>query len=260
MSNITFAQICRPGGRNYNQDQLDIAQHPDASHLSCYVLCDGFSSYKGGKEAAQLAAETAATHFKDLATPDITKNILKTCIAKAQEAIVFAQKQHLEFHNMRTTIIMVLIDSKAQRAIYGHIGDSRAYIFRQGRYQNRSKDHTEAQIEIDSLRMNEFEARKDPLRTGVYKSLGKKVDEGIASLLKDRDIIEINWQAGDSILLCSDGIWEYVFDEELEIDLCKSKTPSQWLKHIEDRRWQAVYKQQKHQSDNYSAIAIFMEA
>ena len=149
---------------------------------------------------------------------------------------------------MKTTAVALAVDDK--KAYVAHIGDSRLYIFRKNKVMTRTLDHSVPQMLALCREIREDEIRNHPERSSVLRVMGIEWERDMFDVMKP-----VPLRKCDAFLLCSDGFWEFVYNEEMQADLLKAETPVQWvrlmlLRHI--RRTPPG-------NDNFSAIAVFVE-
>ena len=149
---------------------------------------------------------------------------------------------------MRTTLVFAVTDGKKLR--YANVGDSRFYLFRDDAIIRQSEDHSvsAAMAKIGEISYDEIRFNED--RNKLLKVIGN--DEKLRIKAIDP---EIELQPGDAFLLCSDGFWEYVFEQEMEIDLSKSETPAQWLSFMAKR---VLLRTENLNNDNFTAICVMV--
>lgn len=233
--------ICRPGGRETNEDYCDYASHDDRF---CWALADGLGGHRGGEIAARVAVETVLRSFHD--NPGLSLTALNGHLLAAQTAVLTEQRKPDRSTTMRSTLVVMLSDSR--QVLWGHLGDSRLYWFRRDQLVLRTKDHSVPQILVDAGDIREPEIRNHPDRSRLLNALGGEhefkpefVDQ--ASALKP----------GDTFLLCSDGFWEPLGETDLVVGLVKSTSPHDWLQRLEHRLLERV----EPGYDNYAAIGVF---
>ena len=133
-------------------------------------------------------------------------------------------------------------------AVWAHIGDSRLYRFSNGELAGVTADHSVTYRKFLGGEISYMDVYHDDDRSRLLRVLGKepcRPEAGQAAV-----------SPGDAFLLCSDGFWEFVYNEEIQADLCRARTPEEWaegmlLRHI--RRTPPG-------SDNFSLITVFVEA
>jgi serine/threonine protein phosphatase PrpC len=125
------------------------------------------------------------------------------------------------------------------------------YWFRAGKLLRRTRDHSLVQSLVDAGILAETEVRSHPKRSELRSALGLAGDILEVSAGDGREPV----LPGDVFLLCTDGLWEYVEDGELEATLAASETPRRWLDLLRDRVMQAAGHKTSH--DNFTALAVW---
>ena len=185
--------------RPSNQDAL--LSHPGIFGL--YGVADGMGGHKAGDVASRMAVEVVIETLKDK-IPD--EALLRQGIEAANRRIYDTQLENDSLSGMGTTLTMIWEDKN--RVLLGHVGDSRAYLLRSGDFRQISQDHSMVgQLVRDGL-LTEEEARVHPYRNIITRALGTDEDVDVDTLILDR-------LPGDIYLICSDGLSEYVRDEQM---------------------------------------------
>lgn len=189
--------------RSNNQDSSFAGEH-------LVAVCDGMGGHAGGDTASTIAIRSLAHIETDSAGGDVAKaaNIMETSTLAAHDAIVGKAKRERKLAGMGTTVTAVTLVSDYW--VISHIGDSRAYLLRDGKLMHLTTDHSYVQHLIDTKRINEVEARNHPQRNVVMRVLG---DFDIDA---HPDISIRRAQAGDRLLLCSDGLCGVLEDSTIE--------------------------------------------
>ena len=238
---FTTASISNVGGRAVNEDHCG---SQEVSGAGCWVVADGLGGHGGGSTASRLAVDTVLASFR--ANPAVTSEALWTHLSAAHAAILQHQGEP-SLSQMRSTVVVLLADG--DRAVCGHMGDSRLYQFRQGAVEFQTADHSvpgalaaSGAIQNDDIRFHED-------RNRVLRSLGN--DDEIKPSITERPL-----RHGDAFLLCTDGFWEYVTELEMEADAAKTETPNDWLRDMASR----LLRRAKAENDNWTAMAIFFQS
>lgn len=204
---FTIYQNSLQGPRQYNQDRLGYSYSKDALLL---VVADGMGGHKHGELAAELAIKTMTDAFQNLATPTLPSpaKFLIEHIQQIHDKIeqLMLDRQMLE--SPRTTIVAAIV----QRGILycAHVGDSRLYHFRDGHLLFRTEDHSVVQSLYKKGIISKADMTQHPYRHKVHNCLGGHVTPKID--LSDRhELME-----GDTVLLCTDGVWGAVDDAEIK--------------------------------------------
>jgi len=235
--------LSRPGGRSENQDYCESMT---AGDYTCFVLADGLGGHHGGEIASKTAAEAILSRFA--ANPCISPKDIRDYLLAGQNAVLETQERDTLVSAMRTTAVVLVIGEDA--AVWGHVGDSRMYVFRRGSVFLQTEDHSvpQAMVHAGDLHARKIRGHED--RNRLLRTLGK--DDDFRPEIPGDTFALMN---GDVFLLCSDGFWEYVTETAMEIELAKAASPEEWLRGMELRITAAA--EPRH--DNYSAIAIFVE-
>ena len=237
---ISAYSYTNPGGRDHNEDSLRFAVHDDRG---VFILADGLGGHGSGEVASALAVEALFTGCAGEALPDEAE--MAGLFQRANGEILRQQQADPARAEMRTTAVALAVAGEA--AVWGHIGDSRLCRFSGGTLAGVTADHSVTYRKFLGGEISYLDIYHDDDRSRLLRVLGRepcRPETGGGAV-----------RPGDAFLLCSDGFWEYVYTEEMEIDLCKSATPEQWaqlmlLRHI--RRTPPG-------NDNFSLITVFVE-
>ncbi len=173
-----------------------------------FLVCDGIGGHAGGATASMLALETIRD-FVNQGFQEDPKELLKRAMMAANQAIITDAVQNPHFKGMGTTCVAVLI--QGLEIFFGHVGDSRIYLFSQGRLQALTKDHSFVQSLVDQGQLSVEQASHHPRRNQITKALGMVQ-------LDQPTIAEkpISARLGDCLLLCSDGLTSMISDARIE--------------------------------------------
>ena len=204
---FTIYQNSRQGPRPYNQDRLAYSYSKDALLL---VVADGMGGYRHGEVAAQLAVTTMTEAFQRLAVPTLSSpaKFLIEHIQQIHDMIDQLTEEREMLEAPRTTIVAAVV----QRGVLycAHVGDTRLYHFRDGHLLYRTEDHSIVQSLYSKGMISKDDMSTHPYRHKVYSCLGGDVPPKIE--LADRQELA----EGDTILLCTDGVWGAVADEQIK--------------------------------------------
>ncbi|HSH55172.1 MAG TPA: protein phosphatase 2C domain-containing protein [Methylotenera sp.] len=204
---FTIYQNSRQGPRPYNQDRLAYSYSKDALLL---VIADGMGGYRHGEVAAQLAVTTMTEAFQRLAVPTLSSpaKFLIEHIQQIHDMIDQLTEEREMLEAPRTTIAAAVV----QRGVLycAHVGDTRLYHFRDGHLLYRTEDHSIVQSLYSKGMISKDDMSTHPYRHKVYSCLGGDVPPKIE--LADRQELA----EGDTILLCTDGVWGAVADEQIK--------------------------------------------
>jgi serine/threonine protein phosphatase PrpC len=201
-------QVSRKGGREKNEDRMGYCYTRDCG---LFALADGMGGHPEGEVASQLALQTLAAMFQRDAKPvlkDPTRFLHDAVIAGHHQLIRYATEKAL-IDTPRTTIIACVLQGNA--AYWAHCGDSRLYLVRGDKLIARTRDHSYSELQETLAQVVPMSDRFN--RNVLFTCLGspgKPVVDTVGPMIM---------QSGDKILLCSDGLWGTVEDEEITAQL-----------------------------------------
>ncbi|MGI6732826.1 MAG: Stp1/IreP family PP2C-type Ser/Thr phosphatase [Anaerovoracaceae bacterium] len=178
--------------------------------LGFYMVADGVGGHNSGEIASRLAVDLMKTHL--LANPpDRIKesdlpDFFNRCLWQINEEIYKRASSDVGNIGMATTAVMLLLRGK--KAYIFNVGDSRAYLYRQGVLTRITEDHTYVNELLKSGRISEYEAEVHPKRNIITRAFGS--EETIAP-----DFYQFDVTVGDRILLCTDGLYNEVAEEQI---------------------------------------------
>jgi len=172
------------------------------------MVADGMGGSAAGEVASHTAVEAAMGHFRNReATSDLA---LTHSLEAAHRAVHRMSLETPDLAGMGTTCTMVAV--LGSEVWYAHVGDSRAYLVRGGRIRQLTSDHSLVQQLVQQQLLTPEQARVDPRRNVLTRSIG--VGEGVQV---DEERLAGGLLVGDTLLLCSDGLYGMVTDEELAL-------------------------------------------
>ena len=179
-----------------------------------FMVSDGMGGHAAGEVASSIAVETVGEQAPGTAD-DV---LLGAAVEAANMAVIEASEQGIGKPGMGCTATAVLIEKN--RMAVAHVGDSRAYVLRQGTLVRVTHDHSYVEELVDSGQITADEARTHPSRSIITRALGSDPD-----MYADHFSLEVN--DGDRIILCSDGLSSMISDAEIESLAVSSATPQQ---------------------------------
>ncbi|MGZ8314692.1 MAG: PP2C family protein-serine/threonine phosphatase [Telluria sp.] len=194
------------GGRKVNQDRMGYSFTRDALLL---VLADGMGGHLRGEVAASITLRTMSELFQKAAAPYVRKpeRFLEEAFLEAHEEIHRYSAANNLPDSPRTTVVACLIQHNS--AIWAHCDDSRLYWVRRGQILGRTRDHSHIEHLIAKGLADPSERATHPDRNKLYNCIGA------ASLPRVDVSRPASLQAGDVLMLCSDGLWSMLPDEEI---------------------------------------------
>lgn len=221
----------------------DAAGDATSRGFTLLAVADGLGGHESGEVASRLAIESVAAAFRQ--APSLDADTLTMLVKSAHRAVREAQPE-ANGHHMRTTLVILASDGVAAR--WAHVGDSRLYRFRDGKILGRTRDHSVPEMLHRAGEIRDEDIRRHPDRGRLLQALGQDTDPKIA-------VSELQPIAPDeAFLLCSDGWWENVSDEEMENALGAASSPEDWL----TRMARAIAGAASTPQDNYTAIGAFV--
>ncbi len=171
------------------------------------IVADGMGGSLAGEVASHLAVDTVLRCYRDAEGDDTAEN-LREAVEAANEAVHNESLTHPDLSGMGTTCTVLVVRDRS--AFLAHVGDSRAYLVRNGSIQQVTRDHSLVAQLVQRNQITPEEARVDPRRNVVTRSVGVS-----AAVEVDVEQVDGPLSAGDTFLLCSDGLHGLVSDPEL---------------------------------------------
>ena len=241
---FTVYQVSRRGGREKNEDRMGYCYTRDSG---LFALADGMGGHPEGEVASQLALQTLAAMFQRDSKPTLAdpQRFLHEAIMAGHHQLLRYATQKALIDTPRTTIVACVMQGNA--AYWAHCGDSRLYLVRSGKLIARTRDHSYSELQqtlSHVVPMNNAYNRN--VLFTCLGSPGKPVVDTVGPLLM---------QAGDRLLLCSDGLWGTVSDATITERLGKHAISDSVPELVEQALRNGGAK-----SDNVSALAVEWES
>jgi protein phosphatase len=197
--------------RSHNEDFIAI--NPE---LGFVILADGMGGYSAGEVASSIATtviqemleEQMPSHFKE-GHSNRNKHLhqlVVQAVDRANGSILEAARNEPQFSGMGTTVVVGVFHQ--DKVIFAHVGDSRAYRFREGALQQITRDHSLLQEQIDAGLITPEAAQHSPNKNLITRAVG--VDYEIEIEVHDHAV-----KQGDIYLLCSDGLSDMLTNQEI---------------------------------------------
>ena len=220
---IIVASLTDVGRQRSNNEDSHLYWEPDSvqdfrrkGRLA--VIADGMGGYEGGQEASRLAVETVRHVYENASASD-PQSTLTAALASAHQVIQRYATAHPQFYGMGTTCTAVAVVDR--RLHFAHVGDSRLYHIRGESISRLTRDHSYVGKLVESGIVRSEDAESHPQRHILTAALGTGRD--IAPHVPDHPV---SLEEGDSLLLCTDGLWGLVGDQELA-RVARSNPPAQ---------------------------------
>jgi serine/threonine protein phosphatase PrpC len=246
---LDWASVSEIGMRSANQDRIGLAAQDD---MSCFVVADGAGGHQGGEIASKIVVDAVLAKFADESS--FAPRALRCYVEHATELLAQAKLGKPELAEMSTTVATLLIDQVNARALWAHLGDSRIYLFRDARLHSVTRDHSLTQQLIDAGYAKADQLRTHSQRNILFAAVGTE-GEHILSAIE----LPIELAEGDAFLMCSDGLWEWIHEDQMEQTLGAAYDSTSWLQAMCEIADNAA-RQSGKTRDNYSAYAIGVRA
>jgi protein phosphatase len=210
-----------------NEDSFLIA--PDRN---LYIVADGMGGHQAGEVASRVAVQAmdAQLTIERLARvsgkPDAIQEMLAQIMRDTNKAILDIASQEPAYMGMGCTLVVAFIDSGLLHIC--NVGDARAYVSSPEGITQLSTDHSTAMILVEAGHMTREEIRSSPLRAEVTQAIGAPIP--IVPAYRHYLL-----QKGDRVLLCSDGLWDMLPDDEIQRLLREDKPASALCGSLIDR-------------------------
>ncbi len=235
-----------PGGRSYNEDSADCRVN-DGEGI--FLLADGLGGHLGGEQASALVVRSLLASWEAESgelIPEDCRQWLEESIRAANRSLLEAQAS--QQNSMKSTVVALVL--KEDRAAWAHVGDSRLYHITGGQLRQVTRDHSVTYKKYLAGEIPKEQINFDEDRSSLLRVVG---DES-RCLPESGEPEAGTVSRGDAFLLCSDGFWEYLFDEEILIDYLKADTPEAWAELMLVRALPRI----RPGSDNLTLMTVFV--
>ena len=196
--------------RSHNEDCF----HIDAER-SVFLVADGMGGHGHGEVASRLAIEAIVGYVQEVLggepssdndRPPTAATVMSAAVRAAHRRVVSAVEDDQTLLGMGTTVVGLMIAESV--ATVAHVGDSRAYLLRDGELSLVTDDHTWVNEQVKAGYLTSEQARTHPLKSVVTRAVGGDHEVEV-------EVIEGDVQKGDLFLLCSDGLTSMLGDDEI---------------------------------------------
>jgi protein phosphatase len=205
---VLMAGACDPGiARDHNEDAICL-QEDDGRGYYFALVCDGMGGHNAGEVASAIAIVTVQEHLEKYFDPKGDhEELLSEAFLRASRAIDAHAAEHPDAKGMGCTAVCVL-GVKGQ-IVTAHAGDSRAYRVRGDEISSLTLDHTMVQEMVNNGLITTEQAAVHPYRGRISRCLGHGKNKG------DPTVNKYEFEVGDNVLLCSDGLSDVVNENEI---------------------------------------------
>jgi protein phosphatase len=206
-------------GRRPNNEDRFVAD-PDR-HV--FLVADGMGGQELGEQASGLAAEIIPRVLHDrLAAHESAGQAVQNALAAANQAIIDAGQHQAQGRRMGTTAVLAV--EQGDQVFVAGVGDSRAYLVRDGQVEQLTVDHTIAEALARNGTITADQARNSPWRNVLYRFLG------CVEMTEGAEVRPFTPQAGDRLILASDGLTNHVAAEDLGD--AGQRSPQEWADYL----------------------------
>lgn len=236
-----YSFISEKGSRDLNEDSVG---YVDNKNDAIFIVADGLGGYDRGEIASSHVVSEAKNYF---GSNKMNEESLVRMFKSLQSSLISEQNAK-NSGGMKTTLSVLCISEK--KIYRAYVGDSRIYRFlKRGAFEH-TVDHSVPQMLAKSGQIKESEIRFHPDRNKLLRALGDEKFDGIPEIVKP-----VKYKRGEAYLLCSDGFWELIDENQMMTCLSASITPEEWIKLMVSI---IIANGGGGNMDNYSAIGVFL--
>lgn len=206
-----------------------------------FAVADGMGGHQAGEVASSLALSVVAQYIEDNIGLISGEKLVEKAASAANAAVYKKATSSSKFRQMGTTLTLMYRESDT--VYISHIGDSRAYLFREGELKRVTRDHSLVAALVEEGEITEEQAMVHPQRNIILKALGLEPQVEI-------DVSAVKIQPGDVFMLATDGLTGLVDDEAIKEVMRADGDPSTWSRALVDRGLEAGG------SDNISVVVV----
>lgn len=229
------------GGRSYNEDSVGARESGESG---IFVVADGLGGHRFGKDASDCVRDTLLEEWKP-EEPDRSK-WMKEIIEEANTRVLAIQREKQSV--LKSTVAVLAIDG--DKAVWANVGDSRLYYFHKSQRHAVTEDHSVSYKKYKAGEITREQISRDEDQSCLLRSIGGK-----ERYEPDIHLCDVPLEAGDAFLLCSDGAWEYLKEEEMLIDLLKSENAREWAELLLLRMMPRI----DEENDNLTLLTLLLK-
>ena len=202
------------GGRGYNEDSTG-CRYGDGGGI--FVVADGLGGHSLGEVASECVVNTIVGGYTALGEDPAAQ--IRLLIKAANDGVLALQAQRSTVTKSTAAVLAI----EGDKAVIANTGDSRVYYFHEGKIAAFTDDHSVAYKKYKSGEITREMLSTDEDQSRLLRTLGSE-----DRFEPDTHLLPHSIASGDAFLLCSDGLWEYVTDDEMLIDMFKAADSKQW--------------------------------
>jgi protein phosphatase len=205
---VEYADRSDPGRDPDKQVNEDACGHRETRFGHLCVVCDGMGGHAAGREAAELALAAILETFENAPEGTSPAAVLRSAIEEASRRVHVMPTNEVAMGRPGSTVVAVVLHRGGTEV--GHIGDSRAYLVHEGRISRITRDHSIVQELVDHGLLTLDQAPRHPDANRITRALGMAPE--VEAELRPEAVPHV---AGDTFVLCSDGLSDLVEDAEI---------------------------------------------
>ncbi len=226
---LDVAQLTDVGRkREHNEDNMAyvIPKDPQvmANKGALFIVADGMGGHAAGEVASEIAVDTVSNMYYQDDSDDVAVSLLRA-IKRANASIHQRAAENMLRTGMGTTCVTAVL--RGNMAYIANVGDSRAYLLREGQVKQISQDHSWVAEQVRAGLLTDDQARTHAQRNVITRCLGTQAEV-------DVDVFHEELNQGDSLVLCTDGLSAMVSEEELQ-GIVHQFVPQESVYHLVER-------------------------
>lgn len=242
---MEYFYLTDPGKvRDHNEDSVIITSNGSGNEY-LLAVADGMGGHRGGEIASSIAVSHIGKRFKELSSignKEDAIHFLKEVVSEANVLIYKYTGEHPESEGMGTTLVLALLTP--EYLLFGNIGDSSGYVYKNGKIHKITVDHTLVQLLVNSGELTAEEAKDHPRKNVLMRALG-------ANSKVEMDIFDVETDV-DGVFLCSDGLTNMLDDNQISKVLKEDST-------VEAKMQKLIYKSNNRGGNDNISVAFLVK-